>query len=330
MPPGLLPDLNTLPLPDLYAHLAATGLPARLFELARDEDLAPFDKRAAPGDATSDAVIDEHHTLAATVTLRAHATVAGLAAVPDILAAFDRAGDIRFQPTANDGDTLPPKTPLATLEGPARLVLAAERTLLNTLSALTGVATLTRAYALAAHQASAGRCSVVDTRKTSPGQRALQKYAVRCGGAKLHRLNLTDAVLIKDNHIAHIPIDQLAAHLASTATAARTARPLRFIEAEVDRLDQLRAVLSIEPGIIDVALLDNMSPEQLRQAVRERDRHAPNLLLEASGGVNIHTIAEIAATGIDRIAVGAITHQATAVDIGLDTGQTAQSSHRTP
>ena len=328
MPPGLLPDLNTLSLPELYAHLTATGLHSRLFELARDEGLAPFDERATHGDATSDAIIDENDTLSATVTLRAPATIAGLAAVPDILAAFDRAGEINFQPNATDGDTLPANTPLATLQGPARLPLAAERTLLNTLSGLTGVATLTHAYAHAAHRASDGRCSIVDTRKTAPGQRALQKYAVRCGGAKLHRLNLTDAVLIKDNHIAHIPTEELAAHLASAATAARASRPLRFVEIEVDRLDQLQAILTLEQGLIDIALLDNMTTDQLRNAARQRERHAPHLLLEASGGVNLNTIAEIAATGVDRIAVGAITHQATAIDIGLDTGQNAPNRDR--
>lgn len=313
-----LPDLNTLDPPDLYQHLARTGLPRRLFQLARDEDTQPFDEHAAPGDITTAATQTSNTRATARLTLRQHATIAGLAAMPDLLHAYDATDTITITPHTDDAQTLDAGTTLATLTGPVHTLLVVERPILNTISHLSGIATLTKRYNDALDNARPHNASLFDTRKNTPGLRALEKYAVRCGGASLHRLNLTDAVLIKDNHIAHTHPDRLADAAATAARAARDDRHLRFVEVEVDTLDQLDALLTLTPGTIDVVLLDNMGTDQLADAAKRRDAHNPALILEASGGVSLDTIPDIARTGVDRIAVGAITHQATSVDIGLD------------
>jgi nicotinate-nucleotide pyrophosphorylase (carboxylating) len=162
------------------------------------------------------------------------------------------------------------------------------------------------------------RAVICDTRKTTPGLRGLEKYAVRCGGGTTHRLGLFDAMLIKDNHIVGVPIEKLARTLSKAVIAARNAHALRFVEVEVDSLQQFQHVLKLDAGLVDVVLLDNMSVGELRDASLLRSSHRPDLLLEASGGVTLDNVRSIASTGVDRISVGAITHSAPALDIGLD------------
>ena len=202
---------------------------------------------------------------------------------------------------------------VGTLSGSLRGILAVERVLLNLLTHLSGIATLTAAYVA---QVAGTSADIYDTRKTIPGLRDLAKYAVACGGGCNHRMGLHDAVLVKDNHIAHIAPAELPGALARMVVAARAAKPRpTFVEIEVDTLDQLRAVLPTGP---DIVLLDNMAPDQLRDAVALRNAAAPGVLLEASGGVTLETVGAIARTGVDRIAVGALTHSAPALDLGLD------------
>jgi len=193
-------------------------------------------------------------------------------------------------------------------------VLTFERTLLNLVSRLCGIATRTATFVATA----GGGALVTDSRKTTPGLRRFEKYAVACGGGYLHRLGLDDAVMYKDNHLAAVPEADLAAALSDAIRRARADRPLRFTCVEVDRLDQLDVVLGLDAGLVDIVLLDNMDPDTLREAVSRRDAAGSRVVLEASGGVTLETIAAIAATGVERIAVGSITHGATWLDIGLD------------
>lgn len=320
-------DLNQLALPDLYAHLESTGLVRRLLELARDEDLGPD---RAGGDVTSGSMPEPRRRITAGLYAREPCVVSGLAAVPEMLRVFDPSGSIEFTARHSDGWHAPRGKCLGVMAGPLETVLAVERTLLNLVSRLSGVATLTIAFAdRIAFEAPASPARVYDTRKTTPGLRVLEKYAVRCGGGFSHRLGLHDAVLIKDNHIAGVPVDQLGERVRAAAEAARlrAARGLRFVEVEVDSLDQFRALLAIPPRrdgtrLIDIVLLDNMGVAQLREAVALRDAASasgcPRVELEASGGVRLETVGAIAGTGVDRVSCGALTHQAVSVDIGLD------------
>jgi nicotinate-nucleotide pyrophosphorylase (carboxylating) len=211
---------------------------------------------------------------------------------------------VAFEALVGDGDHCAPGAILARIEGPARAILSAERVALNYLGRLCGIATLTSHYAQAvAHT----RARVCCTRKTTPGLRAFEKYAVRCGGGMNHRFGLDDAVLIKDNHIA------VAGGVAPALRAAKNfVGHLVKIEIEVDTLDQLRKVL--DEGA-DVVLLDNMSLEHLREAVATI---GGRMLAEASGGVDLGSVTAIAETGVDLISVGALTHSAPSLDLGLD------------
>jgi nicotinate-nucleotide pyrophosphorylase (carboxylating) len=215
-----------------------------------------------------------------------------------------------------DGDRMPRGTVIANIEGPLRLLLGIERTLLNFLQRLCGVATLTLKYV----DAVAGTpAKIYDTRKTIPGWRELDKYAVRCGGGVNHRTGLHDAILVKDNHLAGIPIQRLAQHVFEMLNQAVELKPApAFFEVEVDTLDQFDELLKVVG--IDVILLDNFTLDQMREAVRRRQAAglAGKLALEASGGVDLSTVADIARTGVDRISVGALTHSARALDISLD------------
>ncbi|NNM24755.1 MAG: carboxylating nicotinate-nucleotide diphosphorylase, partial [Phycisphaerales bacterium] len=203
---------------------------------------------------------------------------------------------------------------IARMDGSIAVILAAERTVLNLLGRLSGIATLTRRFV----DAVAGETAVVcGTRKTTPGWRGLEKYAVRCGGGTLHRIGLYDAALYKDNHLARLgpnPGPALAAAIASV----RREHPLRFVQVEADTLDQVRTILQFEPGLVDLVLLDNMADAELSASVALRAELAPTILLEASGGVTLARVRAVAATGVDRISVGAVTHSAPALDIGLD------------
>ncbi|MBL8763009.1 MAG: carboxylating nicotinate-nucleotide diphosphorylase [Phycisphaerae bacterium] len=304
-------DLNRLPLERLYEALDGRGLVRRLLELARDEDLG------VTGDVTARACLPKDRRARAALVVRQACVVSGLRAVPALLDAFG--GDLAWSAFVTDGARVDRGVALGELRGSLRAVLAVERTLLNLLGRLSGVATLAGRFADAVRGTGA---RVYDTRKTIPGLRVLEKYAVRCGGAHCHRIGLFDAVLIKDNHIAHVPVDDLAAFVAAAMKRSGAENPgPAFRELEVDTLDQLRAVLAAPDGRacgLDVILLDNMTPEHLRRAVALRDASGTPLQLEASGGVRIDTVGEIARTGVDRISCGAMTHSAVAVDVALD------------
>lgn len=288
-----------------------------MIELARDEDL-PGGKLAA--DVTSMvAVGDEQCT--AVMRARKAGMIAGLATLDEIAQVFG--AQVRVERVKRDGDAMAAGDVLAKLTGPARHVLGIERTALNLVSRLSGVATLTKRYVDAAAGGGTGTARVYDTRKTTPGLRMLEKYAVRCGGGCCHRLDLGDAILIKDNHIAGVSIADLGPRVRDLGTEARQRfSALRFVMVEVDGLDQLHSILKSASDVVDIVLLDNMNADMLRRAAQMRDDAAKGgarrVELEASGGVTLETIGGIAKTGVDRISIGALTHQAVSIDIGLD------------
>ena len=270
-------------------------------------DLEEFVKRVlaedlgAGGDVTSKATIAEKAHFTAEMNCREPIVVAGL----DIAVAFFRAldPDVEIETLAKDGDAVAVGAVLLRLKGRARAMLSAERSALNTLQHLSGIATLTRRYVDAISGTGA---TLLDTRKTIPGLRSLEKYAARMGGAQNHRMRLDDGLLIKDNHVG------VAGGVAAAVAAAKSFGSDLPIQVEVDRLDQIEPAL--EAGA-DRLLLDNMAPAKLREAVA---LVAGRVRLEASGGVNLETIRGIAETGVDYISVGRITQSAPAVDIGLD------------
>jgi len=303
-------DMNTLCLDDLYRRLWATGLPGRLFELARDEDLGP-DAR----DLTSEAVQAGNRPCVARVVAREPGIACGLIMIEDLARVFGLS--VRCVPRVDDGSLFVRGQTLAVLEGEIAGVLRLERTLLNLCARLCGVATLTDRFVRTIQRdASGSPARILDTRKTTPGLRVLEKYAVRCGGGLCHRMGLHDAVLIKYNHLAGLTPEQIASLVGGAR--ARAGDRSRFFEVEVDTLAQLDALLTLPAGTIDIVLLDNMADADLCRAVQKRDQHAPTLLLEASGGVDLHSVASIARTGVDRISAGALTHHAVSLDIGLE------------
>jgi nicotinate-nucleotide pyrophosphorylase (carboxylating) len=253
------------------------------------------------GDITSAATIDADARFTAEMNCRQLITIAGL----DIAIAFFRALDqsVRIDKPTRDGESVAAGTLLLRLEGNARAMLAAERSALNTLQHLSGIATLTRQYVDLIEGTGA---TLLDTRKTIPGLRLLEKYAARMGGAENHRIRLDDGLLIKDNHVA------VAGGVAEAVEAAKAANTGFPVQVEVDRIDQIEPALAAGA---DRLLLDNMPPPVLREAVALVARRVP---LEASGGVNLDTIRGIAETGVNYISVGRITQSAPAVDIGLD------------
>jgi nicotinate-nucleotide pyrophosphorylase (carboxylating) len=255
------------------------------------------------GDITSMATIPETKTATAKLAARKPGVLAGLACAAEAFRQLDPS--IEFRPKKRDGEQLKADDIAAEISGNARAILSAERTALNFATHLSGIATLTAAFVAKVKHTKA---KIVCTRKTIPGLRALEKYAVRCGGGMNHRFGLDDAILIKDNHIA------VAGGVAAALKAARaSAGHLVKVEIEVENLDELAEVLNA--GGADVALLDNMDTATLRRAVEINDGR---LALEASGGVNLDTVAAIAETGVDLISVGALTHSAPALDLGLD------------
>jgi len=255
------------------------------------------------GDVTSSALLARGQRLSAVFAARAEGRVAGVDCARIALSLLDPTA--RFEIVTGDGDDVTANDgTIARVEGEALAVLGAERVALNLLGRLSGVATLTRAYVRAVEGT---RARIVCTRKTTPGLRALEKYAVRCGGGVNHRFGLDDAILIKDNHIA-----ACGSVAAAMQRAKAAAGHLMKIEIEVDTLDQLDEALPHGP---DVIMLDNFALDDLRQAVR---RVAGAVVLEASGGVTLQTVRAIAETGVDAISVGALTHSAPVLDIGLD------------
>jgi nicotinate-nucleotide pyrophosphorylase (carboxylating) len=276
----------------------------RLVELALAEDLGPS------GDRTSEALIPADQPGRAGFVARTPGVLAGLPAVEGVLAAVDPA--LTLGVAMPDGSAVQTGDRIATVSGPLRSVLVAERTALNFLQRLSGIATLTRKYV----DAVAGlKAKVLDTRKTTPGWRLLEKYAVRMGGGTNHRVGLYDGILIKDNHLAGLGDPATAVSRAVELARAYPGNAGLPVEIEVDSLEQLERVLPTRPEIV---LLDNMPPDRLRSAVALRDKVAPETQLEASGGVNLSTIRAIAETGVDRISVGALTHSAPALDLALD------------
>ena len=253
------------------------------------------------GDVTA-ALIPADTILSAAFVARKPGRIAGIACARIAILALDPTADIEV--VADDGSDVEPGGVIARVTANARALLTAERTALNLLGRLSGVATLTRAYV----EAVAGtKAVIVDTRKTTPGLRALEKYAVRCGGGVNHRFGLDDAILIKDNHVA-----ACGGVAAALERARAVAGHLTPIEVEVDTLDQFREALPFAPTVI---MLDNFSLGDLRDAVA---LNAGRVRLEASGGVTLDTVRAIAETGVDAISVGALTHSAPVLDIGLD------------
>jgi nicotinate-nucleotide pyrophosphorylase (carboxylating) len=268
----------------------------RVVDLALDED-APF------GDLTSQTLVPATAVAHAELVAREPGVFAGADVFAIAMTTLDPGVEVTL--LADDGDRFETGAALATVVGPARAVLQAERVALNLLQRMTGIATLTATYV----DAVAGTdVRVVDTRKTTPGLRALERHAVRCGGGHNHRYSLSDAVMAKDNHLAVID-DITAALRKAKADLPHTTH----IEVEVDRLDQLDAVLASDA--VGTILLDNFTNDDLRAGVAQV---AGRALVEASGGITLETIGEIARTGVDVVSVGALTHSVRALDLGLD------------
>jgi nicotinate-nucleotide pyrophosphorylase (carboxylating) len=254
------------------------------------------------GDLTTSAIVPAGRLGSAVVVARAAGTISGLAAAARTFTLLDPS--IIVERFAHDGETVAAGTRLATLTGELRAILSGERTALNVLGRLSGIATATRRYA---DLVAGTRATIVDTRKTTPGMRALEKAAVRDGGGKNHRFGLDDAILIKDNHVA------IAGGIARALEAARAhAGHLVKVEVEVDTPAQLDEALDSRA---DVILLDNFTLAELSEAVRRTNGRA---LLEASGGVHLATVRAIAESGVDLISVGALTHSSPALDVALD------------
>lgn len=271
------------------------------------------------GDLTSQSLVPESAEGVATIHSRQIGTAAGIQAVPSILAAVDTS--LRWEPAVFDGADLALGTRIGVISGQARSLFISERIVLNILGRLSGIASLTKKYVEAVKGTSA---RIYDTRKTILGWRRLEKYAVRCGGGMNHRTGLYDAILIKDNHLAFGAGTEESPRFspAEAVTYAKEFLNRHFddvpiVEIEVDTLEQLKEILPTEP---DIVLLDNMTPAQLTDAVRMRNILNPKVELEASGGITLQTVSSVAKTGVERISVGALTHSAGSLDLGLDWG----------
>lgn len=271
----------------------------RLVEAALEEDLGW-------GDLTTDYFVPANVTATARFVARQPGVVAGLDVARAVYQAVDP--QIRFNATLADGTALEAGQTVATVEGNARNLLKGERVALNFLQRLSGIATATSRFVAA----TAGtKARIVDTRKTTPLLRDLEKYAIRCGGGYNHRRNLSDGVMLKDNHLSALATAGIPLEEALKLGKERLPHLVK-VEVEVDRLDQIPGALE---GGADVILLDNMSPELMKQAVEMIGGKA---LTEASGGINLDSIAAIARSGVDLISSGALTHSVKALDIGLD------------
>jgi nicotinate-nucleotide pyrophosphorylase (carboxylating) len=283
------------------SHALVEGTLPRLL-IARAVEQALAEDLGSRGDLTTDATVPAGTQAAATFGARRAGVISGLDVAKAAFHALDE--NVIFEPLLADGDAIAAGAVAARVSGPARVLLTGERVALNFLCHMSGIATLTRRFA----DAVAGtRARIADTRKTTPGLRAFEKYAVRCGGGANHRSGLYDAILIKDNHIV------AAGGVERAIVAARAhAGHMVKIEIEVGSLDELRAALK-HP--VDAVLLDNMDTATLRAAVELVDGRA---LTEASGGVSLETVRAIAETGVDLISVGALTHSAPILDLGLD------------
>ena len=293
----------------------------KLVEMALVEDVGAADMDQGV-DCTTDAVVPKNADAKAAFVARDAGVVCGVEVAKLALAKF--APNIDLQVEIADGAVVQPQQTIAVMSGSAHDILTMERTCLNFMCRLSGISTLTKQFV---EQAASPATAVLDTRKTTPGWRRLEKYAVACGGGTNHRMGLYDAIMIKDNHLAFFR-SQVSDEKNTIPEAIAIARQWindraeslpngkeTILQLEVDTLDQLTVALETE---CDIVLLDNMNCDQLSQAVDLRNERAPKILLEASGGVNIDTINGIAATGVDRISIGALTHSAVNFDIGLD------------
>ncbi len=292
-----------------------------LIRRAVQEDTGP-----PPGlDVTAQLCIPEAIHGRALIVARQRGVLSGSVLLPLVALEYDNA--LRVKPLCDDGELVNAGQTVAEVSGPMRALLSFERVGLNFLGALSGVATLTRRYVDAIAIVPGSRAEIFDTRKTRPGYRQLEKYAVRCGGGQNHRMGLYDGVMIKDNHIAALrqqlggrqTLADLTRHVRQRLDARD--RPDTWLWLEVDTLDQLAEALDGQGACgANVILLDNMAPEVLRQAValRDRVRAAGPPLLEASGGITLANVAAVAATGVDRISIGALTHSAPVLDVAMD------------
>jgi len=291
------------------AHGDVQQAALNLARLAREEDLGRRD--------ITSALIDDLGAASFRLMAKQSGVFAGRVIAETVLSVYDPNIDLEWSTAGSDGAVIDhPPVKLAEMNGPCTTTLQAERALLNFLQRISGVATLTAKYVKAIESTAA---QIYDTRKTIPGWRVLDKYAVRCGGGRNHRMGLYDAVLIKDNHLAGVPASQLAGRVFDMLNAASTLDPSpSFVEVEADSLDQFQQLLKVVG--IDVVLLDNFPPDDLRRAVAMRD--AANLkgklALEASGGITLATVRDVAETGVERISVGQITHSAPALDLSLE------------
>ncbi|MCJ7736108.1 MAG: carboxylating nicotinate-nucleotide diphosphorylase [Anaerolineae bacterium] len=266
---------------------------APLIELAISEDIGP-------GDATSQAVIPGDLVLEGRILAKGAGVIAGLPVAEAVFSRID--SELRMVARVRDGDTVAPGDLVAEVAGPGRSMLASERLALNFLQQLSGIATLTRRFVDAVRGTGA---AILDTRKTRPGYRVLEKYAVRMGGGTNHRMSLYDMLLVKDNHI------EAAGSITAAVERACAAFPSLPVEVEVKNLDELREVLALR---VDRIMLDNMSLDEMKTAVKIAAGRVP---LEASGNVNIARVTAIAATGVDYISIGALTHSAPVLDLSM-------------
>jgi nicotinate-nucleotide pyrophosphorylase (carboxylating) len=307
----------------LCKETAADAL--KLIESALTEDTGSCDLSKGI-DCTTDAVVPHDAVASAAFVSRASGTVCGVEVSRIVAEKF--APRVELSDAIADGQRVKPGQKIATLSGPAHDILTIERTCLNFMCRLSGISTLAQTFVDLIEGTEA---QVLDTRKTTPGWRRLEKYAVACGGGTNHRMGLYDAVMLKDNHLAFYrsQVDDEVNVIPNALERARkwiidNASKLpngeqTILQLEVDTIEQFQiAIADANPTRPDIVLLDNMSTEQLTSAVEIRDECAPSVLLEASGGVNLDTIAGIAQTGVDRISVGALTHSAMNFDIGLD------------
>lgn len=292
----------------LDRHLHDVGLPPAYIErLIRDTILEDLD---GGYDVTTQSTVPREHRSEVVFTARKPGCVAGIPVVAAVLEMMCGTMNLVYESLVADGDVVLRDTALLRAEAPTRDLLTSERTALNLFCHLSGIATATREWA---DQLARTGAVVRDTRKTTPGLRKLEKYAVRCGGGQNHRMSLSDAALVKDNHIA------AAGGVAAAFRAVREHAPDITVEIEVDTLDQLREALSAGA---DLVLLDNMPPEALREAVEISRQHSSEtgrkVMLEASGGLTLATAGAVGATGVDYISVGGLTHSSPILDIGLD------------
>ena len=278
-----------------------------IIKMAIEEDMGR-------GDITSELLFGKDQMATAHIVSREEIVVCGNEVAAEVLKAYDP--KLKLKIHIPDGERAHVGSRIATIEGPLRPMLSAERIVLNFMQRLSGIATTTRKYVRAIRGTKA---RIYDTRKTTPGWRILEKYAVRCGGGYNHRIGLYDGILIKDNHLAQMGRN-IYPKLKKVIQDARKVKGAKFIAVEVDHVDdQLNHVLRVDG--IDIVLLDNMGQWQLKHAVDMRDKmrgKGKKPLLEASGNITLNNVSAVAQCGIDRIAVGAITHSAAAVDIGLD------------